>query len=154
MTHPYTVRASSIPYDDARAQRLLWSLERALRHETRALESSLGVSSVQLWALYQLHERPATSLSDLALRLGTHPSSASATAKQLEARGLVRRSHANRDHRRLQLTLTPAGKHLVLEAPVVVRIRLERALAAMAPENRQVLATLLESWFLAAAVLT
>src|SRR4029077_13500441 len=76
MTYPRVLAAGELPHGQTRPLHLLWSVERALRLETRAVETQLGFSAAQLWALSKLAESPGMSLSALARRLGTHESSA------------------------------------------------------------------------------
>ena len=53
------------------------SIVRALRMNTREIESKIGMSLAQLFVLQVLADRPARSLNELAERTATHQSSVS-----------------------------------------------------------------------------
>ena len=112
----------------------------ALHESSRRAEQHLGVSGAQLFVLQRLAESPAASLNELAARTHTHQSSVSAVVARLVARGLVRRSKASEDGRRLELSLTPAGRRLALKAPHAAQDRLIAAVNKMSIPRRAVLA--------------
>src|SRR5438477_7895732 len=93
------------------------SIVRALRMNTRAIELQMGISLAQLFVLQQLAQRPADSLNDLAERTATHQSSVSVVVRRLLERGLVSRTPATTDKRRIEIDLTPAGRSLLVGAP-------------------------------------
>ena len=106
-----------------------------LHESSRSAEQQLGVSGAQLFVLQRLSESPAASLNELAERTHTHQSSVSAVA-----RDLVRRSKSSTDARRLELTLTPAGRRLVLRAPHAAQDRLITAINKLPLLRRALLA--------------
>jgi len=111
-----------------------------LHESSRSAERNLGVSGAQLFVLQRLAESPAASLNELADRTHTHQSSVSAVVTKLVARGLVRRSKAPTDARRLELTLTPAGRRLVVRAPHAAQDRLITAVNKLPLPRRALLA--------------
>ena len=90
--------------------------------------------------MQRLSESPAASLNELAERTHTHQSSVSAVVAKLVARDLVRRSKSSTDARRLELTLTPAGRRLVLRAPHAAQDRLITAINKLPLLRRALLA--------------
>src|SRR5438477_12640746 len=100
-----------------RSMNAVRSIVRALRINTRAIELRMGISLAQLFVLQQLAERPADSLNDLAERTATHQSSVSVVVRRLLERGLVSRTPATTDKRRIEIDLTPAGRSLLVGAP-------------------------------------
>jgi DNA-binding MarR family transcriptional regulator len=113
---------------------------RALRLSSRASEKALGVSTAQLFVLQQLAEAAARSsapsIAQLATLTATDPSSVSVVVSRLAQRGLCARRASKADARRAEVTITPAGRALLQEAPQPVQSRMLDALAQMASERR------------------
>jgi DNA-binding MarR family transcriptional regulator len=128
------------------------SIVRALRVNTRSIEVKLGISLAQLFVLQQLEDRPAESLNELAERTATHQSSVSVVVRRLVDRGLVTRTAAPMDKRRVQISLTPAGESMLRGAPPTVQADLMHGMRRMKPEQRTMLAELLETWVLASGI--
>lgn len=93
------------------------AIVRLLRLSGRSAEQSLGVSGAQLFVLQKLAEVTVQSLSELAARTHTDPSSVSVVVSRLVARGLVTRSASSSDARRVDISLSPSGRALVRRAP-------------------------------------
>ena len=113
---------------------------RTLRISARAAEARLGISSAQVFVLHQLRKRDASSIDELAQRTLTHQSSVSAVVGRLAARGLVNRRTAPDDARRTRISLTAAGRALLLIAPEVSQARLIAALEQLQPSRQLALA--------------
>lgn len=128
------------------------SIVRALRLNTRSIESKLGISLAQLFVLHQLADKPADSLNELAERTATHQSSVSVVVRRLVERGLVTRVSSSTDRRRVQIALTPAGESMLRGAPPTVQNDLIHGMSRMTPEQRGTLAELLELWVLASGI--
>jgi len=128
------------------------SVVRALRLNTRSIEGKLGISLAQLFVLQQLSEKPADSLNELADRTATHQSSVSVVVRRLVERGLVTRVASPVDRRRVQIALTPEGERVLRGAPPTVQNDLMNGMSRMQPEQRAVLAELLETWVLASGI--
>jgi DNA-binding MarR family transcriptional regulator len=101
---------------------------RGLRLTARDAERSAGISGAQLFVLQALAEERATSLNDLAERTLTDQSSVSVVVKRLTDRKLVARKAAADDARRIELTLTAAGRRLLARCPEPTQAHLVRAL--------------------------
>jgi DNA-binding MarR family transcriptional regulator len=109
---------------------------RWLRLADREIENACGISVAQLFVLHQLADTPAASIAELAERTFTDPSSVSTVVARLVERGLVVRVPSRSDRRRVELSLTPAGKKLELTAPRVPQAMIIEAIQAMTPKRR------------------
>ena len=106
---------------------------RDLRLSARDAERSAGISGAQLFVLQSLVDEPASSLNELAERTLTDQSSVSVVVKRLADRKLVARKASPVDARRIELTLTAAGKRLLARCPEPTQARLVRSLRRMSP---------------------
>jgi DNA-binding MarR family transcriptional regulator len=120
------------------------SIEGALRLASRAVERRLGISGAQLFVLRKLAEVPGQSLNELATRTFTHQSSVSVVVTRLVSRGLVSRTAAREDARRVVIALTPEGRALLQRAPEPLQARLVAGLKRLSPGERRALARGLE----------
>jgi MarR family transcriptional regulator, lower aerobic nicotinate degradation pathway regulator len=117
---------------------------RAVRRSARRAERELGLSGAQLFVLQQLSARPASSLNDLADRTHTHQSSVSVVVRRLVERGLVTRTRAAADSRRLELGLSGAGRALLRRSRPVAQVQLIRAIGGLRAARRREFAATLE----------
>jgi DNA-binding MarR family transcriptional regulator len=111
------------------SQRVLDAVRRLVRHlrvADRAAQSA-GLSSAQLFVLSELGKTPAISLGELAERTHTDQSSVSVVVTRLVDAGLVQRDRAGEDARRLELSLTRAGRAALQKAPAVMQERILQA---------------------------
>jgi DNA-binding MarR family transcriptional regulator len=106
---------------------------RGLRLTARDAERSAGISGAQLFVLQSLSDEPATSLNDLADRTLTDQSSVSVVVKRLSDRKLVARKPAADDARRVELSLTNAGRRLLTRCPEPTQAHLVTALRRLEP---------------------
>ena len=125
---------------------------RALRLNTRAIEKQLGISLAQLWVLQILAERPADSLSELAIATATHQSSVSVVVRRLVEHGLATRTTAHQDKRRVRIELTDAGRALLAQAPPTVQLSLVTGLRRLPPERQEQLGALMREWLTASGL--
>ena len=89
----------------------------------RPILEPLGLTHPQYLVMLALWERAPRMLNDLAADLALEPATASPLVKRLEADGLVARQRSSEDERRLEITLTDAGRALrerALQVPVQV----------------------------------
>jgi len=141
--------AAALGADDhaiERSMNAVRSIVRALRINTRAIESQMGMSLAQLFVLQQLAERSANSLNELAERTATHQSSVSVVVRRLVEGGFVSRTTSALDRRRLEIEVTPKGRNLLADAPTTVQTQLVDALRSLGEAEQAKLATLLEQW--------
>jgi DNA-binding MarR family transcriptional regulator len=113
---------------------------RLLRLSSREAEREVGLTGAQLFVLQKLAEAKMLSVNELAERTHTHQSSVSVVAQALVDKGLISRSRAEDDARRLELTLTPAARALVRKAPGAAQDRLIDALQKLPAATRSQLA--------------
>jgi DNA-binding MarR family transcriptional regulator len=106
---------------------------RDLRLSARDAERSAGISGAQLFVLQSLVDEPASSLNELADRTLTDQSSVSVVVKRLADRKLVARKASPVDARRIELSLTAAGKRLLARCPEPTQARLVRSLRRLSP---------------------
>ncbi|WP_372967096.1 MarR family winged helix-turn-helix transcriptional regulator [Microbacterium sp.] len=78
----------------------------------RPILEPLGLTHPQYLVMLALWERAPRPLNDLAADLAMEPATASPLVKRLEADGLVARQRSTQDERRLDITLTAAGRAL------------------------------------------
>lgn len=136
----------------SRSMNAIRSVVRALRINTRAIELRTGISLAQLFVLQQLAEKPVDSLNELAERTATHQSSVSVVVRRLVDHGLVTRTAAPHDRRRVQIALTDEGRAMLADAPTTVQAQLIEGLMRMTDEQRHRLAELMEIWLHRAGV--
>jgi len=122
------------------------SVVRALRINTRAIESQMGISLAQLFVLQQLADRPANSLNELAERTATHQSSVSVVVRRLVDSGYVSRTTSPHDKRRIEIDVTPTGRSMLADAPSTIQLQLLTSLRGMSSSDQTMLADLLERW--------
>lgn len=118
---------------------------RALGISARTAERSVGVTGAQLLVLQLLRDAPARSLNELAMHTFTHQSTVSVVVDRLVTRGLVSRRRSRQDARRLQLTLTGAGREALRRSPPPAQAQMIAALQALPPRRRRDLAQSLET---------
>jgi len=144
--------ASAEDHAVERSMNAVRSIVRALRINTRAIESQMGMSLAQLFVLQQLAERSANSLNELAERTATHQSSVSVVVRRLVEGGFVSRTTSALDRRRLEIEVTPKGRHLLAGAPTTVQTQLVEALRSLGDQDQATLAALLEEWLRTAKI--
>jgi DNA-binding MarR family transcriptional regulator len=101
---------------------------RSLRVASRTAEQSVGLSGAQLFVLQCLSRESPCSVKELAARTATDQSSVSVIVSRLVASGHVRRAASKQDKRRVELSLTSAGRSVLEAAPRVAQDRLLAAL--------------------------
>jgi DNA-binding MarR family transcriptional regulator len=92
-------------------------LFRAVQAHSRQVEKTCGLSSAQLWMLYEVSLSNGVSVSDLATRLSLHRSTSSNMLDKLEKKNLITRDRNRADQRTVQIYLTESGKELLDLAP-------------------------------------
>jgi DNA-binding MarR family transcriptional regulator len=103
----------------------------AVHRHFREVERRCGLSGAQAWILQELARAPAMGVSDLALRLSVHQSTASQLVEKLVRSGHVDRGSHESDARRVQLRLTRQGMSCVRRLPQPAEGVLPRALGRL-----------------------
>jgi MarR family transcriptional regulator, lower aerobic nicotinate degradation pathway regulator len=114
---------------------------RLLRQSARAAERRTGMSAAQLFVLQQLRSAGgALTPGELAERTLTHQSSVSVVARRLVEDGMVKRQRSAADGRRVELSLTPAGRAAVRRRPKLAQEQLISAVDRLPLADREALA--------------
>jgi len=133
-----TAREANFEPSSAEAAALAKSIHnivRSLLHQIQPSVEDEGISKGQFFAMHVLTNMSAASLSTVAKRLAITAPSACVTIDSLEAAGLVRKHRSARDHRTVEVSLTPKGRRV--EARVWDRIgrRIADAAGDLPPED-------------------
>lgn len=116
------------------AEEVMQSLRRivkALHEYSTRVEQEFGLTGPQLWALWELKRGAGQSLKTLSSRMHLDPSTVTGVVDRLQRKGLLQRVTDPQDRRRVVLTLTEAGAHLLQGAPHPAQGQLLHALHAM-----------------------
>ena len=103
-----------------KAQNILKSLRivfRSIQSHSRLVEKESGVSSAQLWMMWEIFNAPGMKVTELAVVLSIHQSTCSNILDKLQQKGLVRRERSGPDQRVVHLHLTEKGTKLLAKAP-------------------------------------
>ncbi|MGC2204935.1 MAG: MarR family transcriptional regulator, partial [Thermoplasmata archaeon] len=107
--------AALAPRTSAGAEELVSSVHEVMRSVLHRIHPTLdaeGISMGQFWALHLVSSLRSTSLSEVARHLFVSAPTVCANIDQLEAAGLVTRHRSERDHRAVELSLTPKGRRV------------------------------------------
>lgn len=140
-------QASTTRDDTADAALVLDAIRRivrVLRVGARDAQTKAGVSAAQLFVLDRLAESSAVSMSELAARTLTDPSSVSTVVKRLAQKGLVSRLRSRADRRRFSIALTAKGRATLRKGPRSAQLRLIEGFERLAGPERRKLAGLLQ----------
>lgn len=116
---------------------------RSLRVSSRNAEQRVGLSGAQLFVLQCLSRQSPCSVNELAAATATDQSSVSVVVSRLVSRGYVKRVPSKLDRRSVELSLTPAGRTLLLAAPEAAQERLLGALSQLKRSEISLLSSLL-----------
>ena len=118
-----TTLNKAVPEDDPRFQRFQTILKdlriifRASQAHARVVEKECGLSSAQLWMMWELFNAPGLRVSKLAQILSIHPSTCSNLLDKLQKKELISRDRSEKDQRSVHLNLTENGAQLLAKAP-------------------------------------
>jgi DNA-binding MarR family transcriptional regulator len=145
-----------LPTLDPRVEGIVTRMSWLDRHLKARLEQALAGQRLKMWEFKTLHilRRGGVpyqaSATELAGALSLSPAAMTKRLDNLEAGGLLRRSHDNADRRRVLITLTDAGLR-VWESTISLQDQIEKELvAALAPNEQDHLITLLRRLVVAA----
>ncbi|WP_455209606.1 MarR family winged helix-turn-helix transcriptional regulator [Kaarinaea lacus] len=116
---------------DMAAQEIMQKLRVVIRFtqaHSRWVEKQCGVSSAQLWAMWELFSSPGLKVSELSKALSIHQSTTSNMLDKLEEKNLIRRERSGPDQRVVRLFLTRPGVTLIENAPKPVQGAVTEAL--------------------------
>ena len=103
----------------------------AVRNHFRAVESQVGVTGAQLWALSQAAANPGIGVSQLAAAMEIHQSTASNLIRALLQAKLVAVERGEVDRRSVHLHVTARGLRVLSKAPAPFTGVLPEALKKM-----------------------
>jgi DNA-binding MarR family transcriptional regulator len=95
-----------------RLRPVLLQLNRHLRHEL----APLGITGGQAALLHAVRTSPGIGVRELAVREGVSTAAMSTALTRLESAGLLQRTRAQADRRRVGLELTDAGQRVLRSA--------------------------------------
>ncbi|MCQ8118796.1 MarR family winged helix-turn-helix transcriptional regulator [Methylomonas rosea] len=107
---------------------------KAVQQHSQWVETHCGVTSAQLWALWELSKNPGLKVTELAKAMSIHHSTASNMLDKLAKKGLIMRERVSQDQRVVTLTLTQEGSELLNQVSSPPQGILQHALFDL-PEN-------------------
>jgi DNA-binding MarR family transcriptional regulator len=119
------------PHEVLKQFRLIF---KAVQQHSQWVETHCGVTSAQLWALWELSKSPGLKVTELAKAISIHHSTASNMLDKLENKGLIVRERTSQDQRVVTLMLTPSGVELLNQVASPPQGILQHALFDL-PEN-------------------
>ncbi|UOA07701.1 MarR family winged helix-turn-helix transcriptional regulator [Methylobacter sp. S3L5C] len=119
------------PHEVLKRFRLIF---KAVQQHSQWIETHCGVTSAQLWALWELSEKPGLKVTELAKAMSIHHSTASNMLNKLAKKDLIIRERISQDQRVITVTLTEAGAQLINMAPSPPQGILQYSLFQL-PEN-------------------
>ncbi|MBD9360570.1 MarR family winged helix-turn-helix transcriptional regulator [Methylomonas fluvii] len=119
------------PYEVLKQFRLIF---KAVQQHSQWVETHCGVTSAQLWALWELSKTPGLKVTELAKAMSIHHSTASNMLDKLAKKGLILRERVSEDQRVVTVTLTQNGIELLNQVPSPPQGILQHALFDL-PEN-------------------
>jgi DNA-binding MarR family transcriptional regulator len=106
--------------------------------------SPLKLTPPHAGILRLLAQSPGVSQRELAGNLGMHASRLVAVVDEMESLGLVKREGNTGDRRTYSLQITPRGREVLKEIAKIAQQHNESLCAALTPDERDVLADLLQ----------
>jgi DNA-binding MarR family transcriptional regulator len=119
------------PYEVLKQFRLIF---KAVQQHSQWVETHCGVTSAQLWALWELSKKPGLKVTELAKLMSIHHSTASNMLDKLAKKGLIMRERVSQDQRVVTVMLTLDGIELLNQVPSPPQGILQHTLFDL-PEN-------------------
>ena len=110
-------------------------LFRAVQAHSRTVEKMCGLSSAQLWMLYEVSLSDGIKVSELATALSIHRSTSSNMLDKLEKKNLISRDRSKSDQRSVHIYITQQGKELLAQAPSPPQGQLSNTLTKLTGEQ-------------------
>ncbi len=111
------------------------SVFNAVKTHFQQVEKRAGIGGAQVWALSIIEARPGIGMTDLALALDIHQTTASNLVKALLKLGFLKAEKKGIDKRTVQLYTLPSGRSLLKKVPGPFSGVLPQALAEMNPQT-------------------
>lgn len=106
-----------------------------LNEHSKLVERETGLTGSQLWAIKTIAEADPIKPSELARRMYLHPATVVGLIDRLVKKGLVTRDRSDQDRRVVEISLSEAGKKLLLSAPEVPQGLIVRGLEDLTAEK-------------------
>lgn len=90
---------------------------RSIQAHSRLVQKESGVTSAQLWMLWEIFNAPGLKVTELAKTLSVHQSTCSNILDKLQHKELIKRARSGADQRVVHLFLTEKGTKLLAQAP-------------------------------------
>lgn len=119
-------------------------LFRAVQAHSRSVETRCGLSSAQLWMLYEVSLSHGIKVTELASILSIHRSTSSNMLDKLEKKNLISRDRSKLDQRSVHIYITEEGKELLTQAPSPQQGQLSNTLSKLTSEQLTNLETSLQ----------
>lgn len=113
----------------------------AVRQHFRQVERRAGVGGAMVAALDYIEASPGLRVTELAIAMDVHQSTASNLVRQMVQRGLIRTERDPGDRRSVHLQLEDAGRRVLLAVPGPREGVLPQALARLSDDGLQQLET-------------
>ena len=114
---------------------------KAIQAHSKRVEAACGLSSVRLWMLYEIHNRPGIKVSELASLLSIHRSTCSNMLDKLEVKEFIYRYRSKSDQRAVRLYITDEGKTVLAKAPSPPEGKLSSSLSTLSLDQLEGLET-------------
>ncbi|GGL50479.1 MarR family winged helix-turn-helix transcriptional regulator [Wenxinia marina] len=124
----------------------------ALRRSSVRTEQVSSITGAQALALRHVGRQAGLSINELAGLTCTHQSTVSEVVGRLEALGLLSRTRAQDDGRRVELHLTEAGRDLATALEPTIQEDLMSALMRLPSQTREELGRGLTAWIVEAGL--
>ena len=111
---------------------------------SRCALTTCGLSSAQLWMLYEVSLSHGIKVSELATILSIHRSTSSNMLDKLEKKNLISRDRSKLDQRSVHIYITEQGKDLLAQAPSPPEGQLSNTLSKLTGEQLTNLETSLQ----------
>lgn len=89
----------------------------SVKKHVSEIEANCGISSSQIWVLWELHQSPGLRVTELASKLSVHQSTASNLIEKMAKNALISKKREDQDQRVVRLYLTEAGTDILKKAP-------------------------------------
>jgi len=119
-------------------------IQRRIEIDTRKLAQAAGLTPSQLLVLQILDERGETSIGDIVKSTQLSNATITGLVDKMVARDLVSRRRCEEDRRRVWLSLLPAGKQALKDAPYFLQETFQRRFDAAEDWEQAMLVAALE----------
>lgn len=112
---------------------------KAIQQHSHMVETLCGVSSAQLWMIWELGKTQGMKVTELAKALSIHHSTASSLLDKLARKDLIKRERISQDQRVVTVSLTPKAREILAFSPSPPRGILQNALFELPEQTLLVL---------------